>query len=177
MGTIIQGFSPPIGFESDEPIRLRLMRAIAERLAVISVANGYHYDYDSITYKEAEDAEPKAPPQIYLFDRDEVSEEPMMGVSYKSVLITVEAFTSITDSLLVYSTGNFMLADIERAIHRDPLTAIIDPFFQDLADGLRYEQSEIISSFGDAFWAGNISQWRLSYHNVSGKPHLLQEEN
>lgn len=176
MGTIIQGFAPTIGYDEVEPVRLRLMRQVALRLAEISVANGYHFDYASIDYDMADNAEPSTPPQIYFFDQDETLESVAYGRENKSLALTVEAFTQLDDATTRTAVNSLMLADVTRALWEHPLLHTIDPSFDGLADNLAYNSSEGVYSFGTPFWAGNISQWVILYHSVSGKPHVTQEE-
>lgn len=206
MATIIYGFSPPTGFDSDEPVRLRIMGVIAIRLAALTVANGYHYEFASVTYGKQLRAEPYPEPQAYFSDPDETVESESYGTEHKAVVVEVQAITILDDpadptevaviekltdldekdrrqnvvdnlrAVLIARTGNLMLADVQRAMFRDPRLQKIDPYCNDLADGLRYESSTEIFGMRNHLWAGNTSQWVITYHSVRGKPHLLQEE-
>lgn len=98
MATIIYGFSPPTGFDSDEPVRLRIMGVIATRLAALTVANGYHYEMASVVYGQQLRAEPYPEHQVYFFDQDETRDDQKMGGGeYKSLVVEVEAITMLTD--------------------------------------------------------------------------------
>lgn len=207
MATIIYGFSPPTGFDSDEPVRLRIMGVIATRLAALTVANGYHYDMASVTYGQQLRAEPYAEHHVYFSDQEETAESETFGTEHKAVVVEVEAITILDDpadpaevaaiqlltdeaerdqrqnvidklrGVLIARTNNFMLADVQRAMWKSPLMGTIDPYLGGLADGMRYESSTGIFGMRNHLWAGNTSQWVIMYHSVRGKPHLLQEEN
>jgi hypothetical protein len=211
VATIIYGFSPPVGFDSQEPVRLRIMGVLATRLAALTVGNGYHYEFPSVCYGQTLRAEPYAEPQISLWDQDETRDSQTMGGGeWKSLIVEVEAYAVLDDPVsaedkaailatvdeteregleaiadrarrtLIARTNNLILCDVQRAMFEDPLTHEIDPFLSDagsdLADNMTYESSTHIFGLREHLWAGNVSQWVISYHSVRGKPHLLQEE-
>jgi hypothetical protein len=178
MAKIIRGFSAPVGFDEKEPVRLRIMRVIAARLAEIDQANQYRYTFASVFYGQSLKAEPEIPPQIYVWDQEETSEtQTMGGKEYKSLIVEVEALAIVEDATLIAETNNLMLADVHRAMFEDALTGTIDPECLGLADGMSYAESRGMFGVTNHLWAGNVSQWVINYHSIRGKPHLLQEED
>lgn len=181
MAKIIRGFSPPLGFGESEPVRLRIMRLVAARLAAITTENHYHYEFDTVIYGQSMRAEPDPEPQIYVWDQEETTDSQTMGgKEYKAMVVEVEAykiFPNEGDELLIAQNNNLMLADVQRALYEDPLTGVIDAEFGGLADSCYYAESRGVFGFTNHLWAGNVSQWVINYHSVRGKPHLLSEED
>lgn len=125
MATLIYGFSPPTGFDSDEPVRLRIMNVIGNRLAALNRANGYHYDMASVVYGQQLRAEPYPEPQVYFWDQDETRDDQKIGGGeYKSIVVEVQAITILGDPV-----GPAEVAEIDKILdpaEKDRRQNIID---------------------------------------------------
>ena len=183
MAIIIYGFGPPLP-QGKETVRLTLMRKLADRLAEMSLANGYSRDYSAVTYGQSEDyGFTEGDPRVFLWDQDETSEA-LGGKDVKSLEVNVEVLGLLPDDVdagLTAQHNNEILADVTRAMLTDPLTRQVDEYFlapngYAMADGLVYFRSEGVFGMGETKRCGSISTWVLSYKTVRGKPHLLREE-
>jgi hypothetical protein len=165
-------------------IRDRIVTRIGERLRSIAPANGYLTSLgETVLRGYTLDAEPPVVPCINFWDGDETSES-LYGMDRPTVLIQVETYDKITgDAAIAAAQAEELsrlserhLADVKRAMMRDPLTGFPEPTFGGLADSLLYNGAQLAVGVRPVLWIGCASQWGVTYHHRKGNPYTQTEE-
>ena len=151
-------------------VRERIMDVIKQRLARVTVANGYSCDCGLDVHEGKLVTLTPAVPSMNFWDGDETAEK-SHRMELNTVNVTVELYdrgASDATSTSLARTARRMVADVRKAILWNDDYSRLDPTLDGLAQGLKYTASDLVLGLHPNSWLGVIMAFDVQYYTVLG---------
>lgn len=158
------------------PITLReeILALIQVRFMRITPAHGYRTSLGThVRYGQWPDPVPKTLPALAFADVNEVP-APGWGAASRMMQVTITAYDR-TRGKAASAVANPLLADIDTALHQNPVTGQVDWSFGGLVQKVVFDGATILTYPGAVPLAGVAAHYRFIYSPVLGDPYTAND--